>query len=41
MKEKGATALRRYDMVIASGGNADKALWTALYLVGNRVCYFT
>jgi hypothetical protein len=39
--DKGADALSRYDVEIAAGGDAEKALWTALYLAGNHVRYFT
>jgi hypothetical protein len=36
----GYDALSRYDVEIAAGGDKEKALWTALYLVGNQVRYF-
>lgn len=39
--EKGADALSCYDVEIAAGGDAEKALWTALYLTGNHVRHFT
>jgi hypothetical protein len=39
--DKGADALSRYDVEIAAGGDAEKALWTALYLAGNHVRHFT
>jgi hypothetical protein len=39
--EKGADALSRYDVEVAAGGDAEKALWTALYLAGNHVRHFT
>ena len=39
--EKGAGALSRDDVEIAAGGDAEKALWTALSLTGNHVRYFT
>ena len=39
--EKGEGALSRYDVEVAAGGDAEKALWTALYLTGNHVRYFT
>jgi hypothetical protein len=39
--DHGYDALSRYDVEVAAGGDAEKALWTALYLVGNQVRYFT
>jgi len=39
--DKGADALSRYDIEVASGGDVERVLWTALYLVGNHVRYFT
>jgi hypothetical protein len=39
--EQGEGALSRYDVEIAAGGDVEKALWTALYLTGNHVRYFT
>ena len=39
--EKGEGALSRYDIETAAGGDVEKALWTALYLTGNHVRYFT
>ena len=38
---KGEKALSRYDVEIAAGGDVERALWTALYLTGNHVRYFT
>ena len=32
--------MSRYDVEIAAGGDAEKALWTALYLVGDQVRHF-
>jgi hypothetical protein len=39
--DNGSDALSRYDVEVAAGGDAEKALWTALHLVGNQVRYFT
>jgi hypothetical protein len=39
--DHGYDALGRYDVEVAAGGDAEKALWTALYLTGNHVRYFT
>jgi hypothetical protein len=41
LKEQGITALSSYDIEVAASGDADKALWTALYLVGNQLRYST
>jgi hypothetical protein len=40
LEEQGTAALSRYDIEISAGGNADLALWTARFLVGNHVRYF-
>jgi hypothetical protein len=39
--DNGYDALSRYDIEAAASGDVEKALWTALYLVGNQVRYFT
>lgn len=41
LEERGAQALSRYDIEIAHGGNADQALATAKWLVGNQIAYYT
>jgi hypothetical protein len=40
LEEKGIQALSRYDIEIASGGDAEQALRTAKMLVGNHIRYF-
>jgi hypothetical protein len=40
LHEKGTKALSRYDIEIASGGDADLALRTAKRLVGNHIKYY-
>lgn len=40
LEEKGVQALSRYDIQIASGGDAERALQTAKMLVGNHIRYF-
>ena len=40
LNQKGAKALSRYDIEIASGGDADLALRTAKRLVGNHIQYY-
>jgi hypothetical protein len=40
LEEGGAASLSRYDIEIAAGGDADLALRTARFLVGNHVKYF-
>lgn len=40
LEEKGAEALSRYDIEIAAGGNAELALWTAKFLIGNHIKWF-
>ncbi len=40
LEEKGTQALSRYDIEIASGGNAEQALSTAKMLVSNHVKYY-
>ena len=39
--DKGEDALSRYDREVASGGDVERAVWTALCLVGSHVRYFT
>jgi hypothetical protein len=39
--ENGYDALSRYDVEVAAGGDEERALWTATYLVGNHIRYFT
>jgi hypothetical protein len=41
LNEQGVNALSRYDIEIAHGGNAEQALRTAKWLVGNHLKYFT
>ena len=41
LADKGADALSRYDIEVAASGDVERALWTALYLSGNHVRYFT
>ena len=40
LEEKGVHALSRYDIEIASGGDAEQALITAKMLVSNHIRYF-
>ncbi len=40
LEEKGTDALSRYDIEIASMGNAEQALSTAKMLVSNHVKYY-
>ena len=40
LQERGADALSSYDINIAHGGDAEQALRTAKWLVGNHVAYF-
>jgi hypothetical protein len=40
LEEKGVHALSRYDIAIASGGDAKQALKTAKMLVSNHIRYF-
>ncbi len=39
--DHGSDALGRYDVEVAAGGDAEKALRTALYLAGNQFRHFT
>lgn len=39
--ERGTEALSDYDVKVAHGGDAERALWMALYLTGNHVRSFT
>ena len=41
LRKEGVSALSRYDVEIASGGDAELALRTAKYLVGNHIRFFT
>lgn len=41
LEERGTQALSRYDIEIAHGSNADEALATAKWLVGNQIAYYT
>jgi hypothetical protein len=41
LEERGVKALSRYDIEIAAGGDVEKALATAKYLVGNHIAYFS
>lgn len=41
LQERGVAAMSRYDIEIAHGGDADRALHTATWLVGNHIAYFT
>lgn len=38
--DQGADALSRYDVEVAAGGDAERALWTARSLSGNHVRSF-
>ena len=40
LRENGAGALSGYDINIAHAGNAEEALHTAKWLVGNHIKYF-
>src|SRR3954470_8391932 len=40
LEQRGAEALSRYDIQIAHGGNAEQALATARWLVGNHIRYY-
>lgn len=40
LQEKGAAALSEYDIKIASMGDAEAALRTAVMLVGNHIIYY-
>jgi hypothetical protein len=40
LESKGIGALSRYDIEIASMGNAEEALRTAKYLVSNHIMYY-
>ena len=40
LEEKGVHALSRYDIEIASGGDAEQALRTATMLVGSHIRFF-
>ena len=40
LNQRGANALSRYDIEIASGGDAQLALQTAKWLVSNHITYY-
>jgi SMC interacting uncharacterized protein involved in chromosome segregation len=41
LETRGAEAMSRYDIEIAAGGDADQAVRTALYLIGNHISYYS
>jgi hypothetical protein len=41
LNRRGTQALSRYDIEIAYGGNAEEALRTAKWLLGNQIQYYT
>ena len=41
LQKEGVSALSRYDVEIASGGDAALALRTAIRLIGNNIRFFT
>ena len=40
LNQRGAKVLSRYDIEVASGGDAEAALRTAQYLVRNHISYY-